>query len=148
MRKDVILSLCYSFTPCPTFPLHLKDKGLTFLLLLHCISFKILSYVIILCMSTVITYLGCQIEHIWTQRKQKQLDILWGICLIGSFEVRKDLQLLARSYLLMVAYINGLGRRKLLHFACLPSLFLASSSTLLLRYSFAGIRTHFFRIPR
>lgn len=50
------------------------------------------------------------------------------------------------SHLLMVAYINIQGKKKLLLFACLPSLSLVISSILWLR-SFTGIRARLFRIP-
>lgn len=68
---------------------------------------------------------------------------LWGIFLIRSFEVGRFI--LSLAHLLVAAHWQGCGRRKLLLFACLPSLSLASSSTLLL--PFAGVRIHFFGIP-
>lgn len=47
----------------------------------------------------------------------------------------------------MAAYIKEDGRRKLI-FACVPSLLLASSYTLLLQHSFAEIGINFFRLPK
>lgn len=66
-----------------------------------------------------------------------------GFFLIRSFEVGRFI--LSLAHLLVAAHWQGRGRRKLLLFACLPSLSLASSSTLLL--PFAGVRIRFFGIP-
>lgn len=49
---------------------------------------------------------------------------------------------------LMVAYIKGHRRRKILVFACFLSLFQASSSIMLLRHFLTGVRTYIFRISK
>lgn len=67
------------------------------------------------------------------------------VFLIGSFEVGGNTFNLVHTS--GGSPHNWTWKMKLLLFSCLPSLSLVSSSMLLLRHFFAGIRTYFFRIP-
>lgn len=93
----------------------------------------------------VMAHLGFQVDYIQNQPKPKQLGILvrdfldWVIWSGKTYPK-------SGPYLLVAVHIQGHGRRKLLPFAYLPSL-LANLCVLLLRLSFTGARTCFFRIP-
>lgn len=58
----------------------------------------------VLSMSSVMTYLGCQLDYIWSRRNSKQLGSLWAIVLTGSPE--------ASLHFLVAAHIIGPKREK------------------------------------
>lgn len=91
--------------------------------------------------------LCCQLDHIWNQGNLQQLGTFLGVGGGNWIIWGKMIHSKSRLQLLVAAYMKQCGRGKLLPFACLPSLSLASSSTLLLRRSSTDIRTYFFGTP-
>lgn len=89
--------------------------------------------------------LGCQLDYVWHQLKPKQLGTPVRDFLDQIIESGKTYPL-SEPHLLLAAYIKGQGRRKLLLFACLFSLLLASLSILMMRQSFTVVKIYFFQI--
>lgn len=87
----------------------------------------------------------CQFDNTWNQLKHKHLAT--NVTNVGDFLDWIIWHGKTHPNLLVAFHINEHGRRKIYLFVCLPLLPMTSSSVLLLKYSLAGIRTDFFRIP-